>query len=71
MAVDENVRVSVVEEAAAAGIEEFIFVTGRNKSAIEDHFDHSTELESALIIKGKEIFKKFPGKDIRFLGNIC
>ena len=38
-----------VEEAAAAGIEQFIFVTGRNKTAIEDHFDHSTELEAVLI----------------------
>jgi UTP--glucose-1-phosphate uridylyltransferase len=42
-----------VEEAAAAGIEEFIFVTGRNKTAIEDHFDHSFELEAALQAKGK------------------
>ena len=33
-----------VEEAAEAGVEEFIFVTGRNKTAIEDHFDHSFEL---------------------------
>ena len=43
-----------VEEAAAAGIEEFIFVTGRNKSAIEDHFDHSFELEETLNTKGKD-----------------
>lgn len=43
-----------VEEAIAAGIEEFIFVTGRNKTAIEDHFDHSVELESVLIEKNKE-----------------
>ena len=43
-----------VEEAAAAGIEEFIFVTGRNKSAIEDHFDHSFELEETLYAKGKK-----------------
>ncbi len=42
-----------VEEAAAAGIEEFIFVTGRNKTAIEDHFDHSFELEATLQAKGK------------------
>jgi UTP--glucose-1-phosphate uridylyltransferase len=33
-----------VEEAAAAGIEEFIFVTGRGKHAIEDHFEESVEL---------------------------
>ncbi|MGB2251197.1 MAG: UTP--glucose-1-phosphate uridylyltransferase, partial [Candidatus Puniceispirillaceae bacterium] len=36
-----------------AGIEEFIFVTGRNKTAIEDHFDHSFELEETLFAKGK------------------
>ena len=37
-----------VEEALEAGIEEFIFVTGRGKSAIEDYFDHSVELEKSL-----------------------
>ncbi len=41
-----------VEEARAAGIEQFIFVTGRGKSAIEDHFDHSFELHHALASKG-------------------
>lgn len=43
-----------VEEAAEARIEEFIFITGRNKTAIEDHFDHSFELEATLSAKGKE-----------------
>ena len=52
--VDKPLIQYAVEEAAAAGIEEFIFVTGRNKTAIEDHFDHSVELEAALIDKGKE-----------------
>ncbi|MBT5798365.1 MAG: UTP--glucose-1-phosphate uridylyltransferase GalU [Alphaproteobacteria bacterium] len=51
--VDKPLIQYAVEEAAAAGIENFIFVTGRNKSAIEDHFDHSTELESVLHSKGK------------------
>ncbi len=37
-----------VEEARAAGVEEFIFVTGRGKTAIEDHFDHSYELNNTL-----------------------
>ena len=37
-----------IDEALEAGIEEFIFVTGRGKSAIEDYFDHSVELEKAL-----------------------
>ena len=51
--VDKPLIQYAVEEAAAAGIEEFIFVTGRNKSAIEDHFDHSTELEHVLQSKSK------------------
>ncbi len=42
-----------VEEAAAAGIEMMIFVTGRNKRAIEDHFDRSPELEMLLQASGK------------------
>ena len=41
-----------VEEARAAGIEQFIFVTGRGKSAIEDHFDASFELRQALEARG-------------------
>jgi len=51
--VDKPLIQYAVEEAAAAGIEQFIFVTGRNKTAIEDHFDHSTELEAVLIEKDK------------------
>ncbi len=42
-----------VDEARAAGIEQFIFVTGRGKSAIEDHFDHSVELEGLLKARSK------------------
>jgi UTP--glucose-1-phosphate uridylyltransferase len=41
------------EEARAAGIEEFIFVTGRGKSVIEDHFDRAYELDDVLSRKGK------------------
>jgi UTP--glucose-1-phosphate uridylyltransferase len=41
------------EEARAAGIEQFIFVTGRGKSNIEDHFDRTYELDDVLIRKGK------------------
>jgi len=51
--VDKPLIQYAVEEAAAAGIEEFIFVTGRNKTAIEDHFDYSFELEETLFAKGK------------------
>lgn len=43
----------VVDEALAAGIEHIVFVTGRNKGAIEDYFDHSYELEAALKAKNK------------------
>ena len=42
-----------MEEAIAAGIDTLIFVTGRNKRAIEDHFDGNQELEAALRAKGK------------------
>tara|TARA_R110002095_G_scaffold202080_2_gene183331 strand:- start:397 stop:1299 length:903 start_codon:yes stop_codon:yes gene_type:complete len=53
--VDKPLIQYAVEEAAAAGIEEFIFVTGRNKTAIEDHFDLSFELEATLKAKGKKV----------------
>jgi UTP--glucose-1-phosphate uridylyltransferase len=46
--VDKPLIQYAVEEAAAAGIEQMIFVTGRNKRAIEDHFDRTPELEQQL-----------------------
>jgi len=51
--VDKPLIQYAVEEARDAGIEEFIFVTGRAKSAIEDHFDYSYELEHFLEDQGK------------------
>ena len=51
--VDQPLIHYVVEEAKAAGIEEFIFVTSRGKSAIEDHFDQAYELEKTLELRGK------------------
>lgn len=51
--VDKPLIQYAVEEAYAAGIEEIIFVTGRGKSAIEDHFDHSFELEETLARRSK------------------
>ncbi len=51
--VDKPLIQYAVEEARAAGIEEFIFVTGRGKSAIEDHFDQGYELRDALRARGK------------------
>jgi UTP--glucose-1-phosphate uridylyltransferase len=63
--VDKPLIQYAVEEARAAGIEELIFVTGRGKSAIEDHFDHSVELENLLAARGKnreleEIIRALP-----------
>ncbi len=51
--VDKPVIQYAVEEAAAAGIEQFIFVTGRGKHVIEDHFDHAYELEALLSARDK------------------
>lgn len=51
--VDKPVIQYMVEDAVAAGIEEIIFVTGRGKRAIEDHFDYSFELEHTLVEKNK------------------
>jgi len=52
--VDKPLIQYAVEEAAAAGITEMIFVTGRNKRAIEDHFDKAYELETELERKSKD-----------------
>lgn len=51
--VDKPLIQYAVEEARAAGIEEFIFVTSRGKAAIEDHFDDSYELRKTLEARGK------------------
>jgi len=51
--VDKPVVQYAVEEAVEAGIEQFIFVTGRGKHIIEDHFDHAYELEALLRERGK------------------
>lgn len=52
--VDKPLIQYAVEEAMAAGIEQCIFVTGRGKGAIEDHFDYSYELQDTLKAKGKD-----------------
>jgi UTP--glucose-1-phosphate uridylyltransferase len=51
--VDKPLIQYAVDEARAAGIEEFIFVTGKGKSAIEDHFDHASDLDAMLRSRGK------------------
>ena len=52
--VDKPLIQYAVDEAREAGIEELIFITGRGKSAIEDHFDHSYELADTLQARGKK-----------------
>ena len=52
--VDKPLIQYAVEEAYAAGTREMIFVTGRNKRAIEDHFDTAYELEAELAANGKD-----------------
>jgi UTP--glucose-1-phosphate uridylyltransferase len=52
--VDKPLIQYAVEEAVAAGMTEMIFVTGRNKRAIEDHFDKAAELEAALEERGNQ-----------------
>lgn len=52
--VDRPVIQHVVDEARAAGIEHLIFVTGRGKAVIEDHFDRAYELEATLSARGKK-----------------
>jgi len=51
--VDKPLIQYAVEEAAAAGITDMIFITGRNKRAIEDHFDKAYELETELLARNK------------------
>ncbi len=50
--VDKPAIQYVVEEAVAAGLDDLLFVTGRSKRSLEDHFDHNQELESLLVAKG-------------------
>jgi UTP--glucose-1-phosphate uridylyltransferase len=53
--IDKPLVQYVVEEAVSSGIEQILFVTGRGKRAIEDHFDIAFELESLLYDKGKDL----------------
>ncbi|HHX74869.1 MAG TPA: UTP--glucose-1-phosphate uridylyltransferase GalU [Firmicutes bacterium] len=62
----------IVEEAIASGIEDILIITGRNKRAIEDHFDHNVELENFLKKQGKldeysEVLKIATMADIHFI----
>jgi UTP--glucose-1-phosphate uridylyltransferase len=68
--VDKPLIQYAVEEARAAGIEELIFVTGRGKSAIEDHFDYSYELHDTLKGRGKKADLKVVESLLPTPGNI-
>ena len=52
--VDKPAIQYVIEEAAAAGLEDVLLITGRGKRALEDHFDHAVEMERQLAAAGKE-----------------
>ncbi len=65
--VDKPIIQHLVEEVVAAGIKEIIFVTGRGKRAIEDHFDKSFELEHNLVEKNKKDLLR----DVRGISNLA
>ena len=65
--VDKPIIQYLVEEAVASGITEVIFVTGRGKRAIEDHFDYAYELEQVLVKRGKKELMK----TIREISNLA
>jgi UTP--glucose-1-phosphate uridylyltransferase len=68
--VDKPIIQYAVEEASRAGIEQFIFVTGRGKEALANHFDRSYELENTLHARGKDELLKEVGAMIPDSGNI-
>ena len=67
--VDKPTIQYIIEEAVASGIEEILIITGRNKRAIEDHFDKSVELENELTAKKKDDLLKMV-KDISNMADI-
>ena len=67
--VDKPTIQYIVEEAVAAGIEDIIIITGRNKKSIEDHFDRSPELEMELEKSGKDEYLTMV-KDIANIANV-
>src|SRR3569832_298136 len=67
--VDKPTIQYIIEEAVASGIEDILIITGRNKRAIEDHFDKSVELEQELESHNKEELLSLV-KDISNMANI-
>jgi UTP--glucose-1-phosphate uridylyltransferase len=61
--VDKPLIQYVVDEAREAGIEHFVFVTGRNKAVIEDHFDRMFELDTTLAARGKKAEQEILARD--------
>src|SRR3954466_12797170 len=61
--VDKPLIQYVVDEAKEAGIEHFVFVTGRNKGVIEDHFDRMFELDATLATRGKKAEQEILARD--------
>jgi UTP--glucose-1-phosphate uridylyltransferase len=61
--VDKPLIQYVVDEAKEAGIEHFVFVTGRNKGVIEDHFDRMYELDATLAARGKQAEMEILARD--------
>jgi UTP--glucose-1-phosphate uridylyltransferase len=68
--VDRPLIQIVVDEAREAGIEHLIFVTGRNKNVIEDHFDKQYELESTLRKRGKSVELDLLEEDLPAAGQV-
>ena len=62
--VDRPILQYIVDEAREAGIEHFIFVTGRNKGVIEDHFDRQFELEMTLLERQKHKTLEYLAQDL-------
>ena len=67
--VDRPLIQHVVDEARQAGIEHFIFVTGRNKGVIEDHFDRQFELEMVLLERQKHAALEYMSQDLPIPGS--
>jgi UTP--glucose-1-phosphate uridylyltransferase len=67
--VDRPLIQHVVDEARAAGIEHFIFITGRNKGVIEDHFDRQFELEKTLLERQKHKILEHLDEDLPVPGS--
>src|SRR5919199_2788440 len=68
--VDRPVIQYALEEAADSGIEEFVFVTGRGKTIVEDHFDRAYELFDTLQRKGKAADLEALERDVPIAGNV-